>query len=278
MTAGPRHPRLGADVRIAAALGQQQNPQTGGRPEGRCQQRGVRGGKVGDSCDAEPDKLFGGFGPDTPERIDLAVAHHRHPVGLGEREDACRFAEAGGHLCALLVVADADRTRQSGACSDDLADLLGQLDRVLRVVEFGADIGLVPAPDLDRVADIAQQSHHLLRRVVIGIGVQGQEYRVRAFASRRAQRHACVDAVLAGRIRRARHDLSRLGGIAVAADDDRQPGEFGIAPYFDRSLELVKVDVQDPVSHVPQSLRAKLSHLSPRDSSVSPRSVSWWCT
>ncbi len=70
-------------------------------------------------------------------------------------------------------------------------------------------------------------------------------------------------------------------GIAVAADDDRQAREFGVPAHFDRSLELVEVDVQVTASraligrHVPQSLRAKLSHLSPRVSSVSPRSVSW---
>ena len=56
-------------------------------------------------------------------------------------------------------------------------------------------------------------------------------------------------------------------GIAVAADDDRQPDEFGVAPQFDRGQELVEVDVQDPsrgAHRVPQSLRATLSHASPR--------------
>ena len=36
-------------------------------------------------------------------------------------------------------------------------------------------------------------------------------------------------------------------GIAVAADDDGQAVEFGVAAHFDRGLELVEVDVQDPV-------------------------------
>ena len=55
--------------------------------------------------------------------------------------------------------------------------------------------------------------------------------------------------------------------------------EFGIAPQLDRGLELVEVDVQDPASaHRPQSLRARLSHASPRLFSVWPPSVSWWCT
>ena len=74
---------------------------------------------------------------------------------------APRLAEPGGDLGALLVVADADRTRQAGPGRDHLADLLRQLDRVVGIVEFGADIGLVPAPDLDRMAEIAQQAHHL---------------------------------------------------------------------------------------------------------------------
>ena len=40
--------------------------------------------------------------------------------------------------------------------------------------------------------------------------------------------------------------LSRLGRVAVAADDDGQALEFGVAPHFNRGLELVQVDVQHP--------------------------------
>ena len=116
-------------------------------------------------------------------------------------------------------------------------------------------IGFVPAPDLDRVAEIAQQAHHLFGGFVVGVGVQRQEYRVGAFACRRAQRHPGVHTEFACRIRRAGDDLPRLGGIAVAADDDRQAREFGVPPHFDRSLELVEVDVQDPVDgHVATEL------------------------
>ena len=126
------------------------------------------------------------------------------------------------------------------------------------------------------MAEVAQQAHHLFGRGVVGGRVRRQEYRVGAFARGGAQRHPGVHAEFAGRIRRARDDLPRLGRIAVAADDDGQAHEFGIPAHFDRGLELVEVDVQDPAwRHVPQSLRAKLSHLSPRESSVSPRSVSW---
>ena len=171
------------------------------------------------------------------------------------------LAEPGGHLGALLVVADADRARQAGSGRDDLADLFGQLDRVLDV---GSDVGLVPAPHLDGVAEVAQQAHHLFGGFVVGGRVQRQENRVGAFACRRAQRHPGVHTEFARRIGRARDDLARLGGIAVAADDDRQAREFGVPPHLDRGLELVKVDVQDPSDgHVPQSLRATLSHLSP---------------
>ena len=37
------------------------------------------------------------------------------------------------------------------------------------------------------------------------------------------------------------------GGVAVAADDDRPPGQLGAAQQFDGRDELVQVDVQDPV-------------------------------
>jgi hypothetical protein len=90
---------------------------------------------------------------------------------------------------------------------------------------------------------VAQLAHDLFGRLVVSIGVQRQENCAGAFACRRAQRHPGVHTARTRRIRRACHDLSRLGGITVSAHDDREPGEFGIAPYFDRGLELVKVDV-----------------------------------
>ena len=62
------------------------------------------------------------------------------------------------------------------------------------------------------------------------------------------------------RIRRAGDDLARFVRIAVAADDDGQSGEVGVASHLDSGLELVEVDVQDPATAlaviVPQSLRA----------------------
>ena len=96
------------------------------------------------------------------------------------------------------------------------------------------------------MAEIAQQAHHLFGRPVVGVGVQRKERRVGAFAGRGAQRHAGMHTELARRIGRARDDLAGLVRVAVAADNDRQAGEFGVATNFDRSLELVEVDVQDP--------------------------------
>ncbi len=143
-------------------------------------------------------------------------------------------------------------------------------------VDVGAQIRLVPAPHLDRMAEIAQQIHHLLGRLVVGVGVQRQKRRVRALAGRGAQRHAGVHTALARRVGRARDDLAGLARVAVAADNDWQAGKFGIAAHFDRSLELVEVDVQHPAGcHAPQSLRATPSQASPSSSSVRPRSVSW---
>ena len=140
------------------------------------------------------------------------------------------------------------------------------------------DIGLVPSPHLDRMAEVAEQAHHLLGGLVVGAGVRGQERRVRTSARGGAQRHPGMHAELASRIRRARDDFARFGRIAVAADDDRQPGQFGVAAHFDGGQKLVEVDVQHPLGHVPQSLRANVSHASPRESMVWPPSVSWWWT
>jgi hypothetical protein len=55
-----------------------------------------------------------------------------------------------------------------------------------RVLDVGADVGLVPAPHLDGVTEVAQQGHHFFGRFVIGCGIERQECRVRALAGRRA--------------------------------------------------------------------------------------------
>ena len=75
-------------------------------------------------------------------------------------------------------------------------------------------------------------------------------------------------AELAGLIRGAGDDLARFVRIAVAADDDRQPGQFGVPAQLDRRQELVEVDVQDPAAaqalrSPPAELARQLSHASP---------------
>ncbi len=243
MAARARHPRLGADVTVAAALGQQQNPQPCRRAECRREQRGIGGGEVCDGGNAHAGKLFGGLRADAPQGVDLAIAHHRHPVLVGELIDAGRFAETGGDLGALFVVADADRTRQLRCARDDFADLLGEGDRT---VDVGAEVGLVPAPHLDGVTEIAQHRHHAFGRFVVGGRIEGQERRIRALAGRGAQRHACVHTETARGVGRARDHLARFVGVAVAADNDWQTGQFGPAAHFDSGLKLIEVDVQDP--------------------------------
>ena len=87
-----------------------------------------------------------------------------------------------------------------------------------------------------------------------------------------------MDAVGTCLVGGTRDHLARLGRVAATADDDRQAGEFGMALQLDRGEESVDVDVQDPRSagggHVPQSLRATVSHASPRSARLRPRSVS----
>ena len=280
MAARPRYPRLGTHCGITTTLGQQQDPQTGGRPERRGEKRWVGCGEVGDGGDAQRGKPFGGLRTDAPERVDAAVTHHRHPVLLGEREDARGFAESGGDLGALLVVADAHRTRQPRLGGDDGADAFGQLEGVGHV---GTQVGLVPAPHLQRVAQVAQQSHHLFGRFVVGVRVGRQERGVRAAARRGAQRHAGMHAELPRLVRSARDDLAWFGRITAAPDDHRQSDEFGVAPQFDRREELVEVDVQDPrvvgsARHCPHSLRANDSHASPCASRLRSRSLTWCAT
>ena len=143
----------------------------------------------------------------------------------------------------------------------------------------GTDVGLVPAPDLHRVAEVAQHPHHLIGGLVVGGWVRGQKRRIRAAPRRAAQRHSGVHAELARLIGRARHDLARLGRIAAAADDHRQADEFGVAAQLNGGQELIEVHVQDPVAglgraHFPHSLRATLSQASPSVSRVRPRSTS----
>lgn len=122
------------------------------------------------------------------------------------------------------------------------------------------------------MAEVAQQAHHLFGGLVIGVGVQRQERRVGALARRGAKRHPGVHAERPRRIRRAGDDLPGLVRITVAADDDRQSGELRVPSDLDRGLELIEVDVQNPAGthrgQVPQTLRAKVSHASPRRLSV----------
>ena len=276
MAAGAWNPRLGAHRLVAATLGEQQQPQPGARPEPRGQQFGIGVGQLADRADVQGGKLFGGLGADPPQGVDRAVAHHRHPVGVGQGVDAVGFGESGRHLGALLVVADAHRGGQPGHGGDLRADGLGQRRRV---GEPGADVGLVPAPDLHRMAQIPQHAHHLDGGGVVGCRVGGQERRVRAAARGAAQRHPGMDAERAGLIGGTRHHLARFGGIATTADDDRQAHEFGVATQFDGGQELVEVHVQDPVTvHFPHSLRATLSQASPSPSRVRSRSTSWRVT
>ncbi len=133
----------------------------------------VRGRQVCDGGDTQGGKLFRRLGPDTPEGVDRAVAHHGHPVGVGELVHAGRLAETGGHFGALLVVADADRTGQPGLGGDHRTDPLGQVERI---VHGGSEVRLVPAPPhLEGMAEITQQAHHLFGGLVVGGRIRRQE-------------------------------------------------------------------------------------------------------
>ncbi|BCO53386.1 hypothetical protein MINTM003_38270 [Mycobacterium paraintracellulare] len=121
------------------------------------------------------------------------------------------------------------------------------------------------------MSQIPQQAHDFTGRRVVGGRVGGEEGRIRAAAGRRAQWHARPHTEFPGLVGGAGDDLARFAGITAAADDDGQPGQFGATAQLDRRQELVEVHVQDPVAcrrghadvHLPQSLRAKLSHASP---------------
>ena len=165
------------------------------------------------------------------------------------------LGEPGGHLGPLLGVADADRAGQRGVGEHRRPQLVGQPGRI---VDPGPDEGLVPPPDLDRVAEAAQYLHHLPRRGVIRGVVGGQEHRVRALAERGPQRHARVHPERPGFIGRGRHHLPTLGRIAGAADHNRQPAELGTSTDLHRRHVLVEVDVQQP----PTGIRCRRGHRS----------------
>jgi len=153
-------------------------------------------GEVCDGGNAHACKLFGGLGADAPQGVDLAIAHHHHPVLVGELVNPCRLAEPGGDLGALFVVADADRTRQFRPARDDFADLPCKLDGF---VDVRAEVGLVPAPHLDGVTEVAQQGHHLFGGFVVGGRIEGQERRIRALAAAvRSGIPACTPNLRAG--------------------------------------------------------------------------------
>ena len=64
---------------------------------------GVGGGEVGDGGDTQSGKLFGGLRADAPQSVDLAVAHHRHPVGFGELIDALGLPNPVATLARCLL-------------------------------------------------------------------------------------------------------------------------------------------------------------------------------
>ena len=153
MAAGARHPRLGADVGVAAALGEQQQPQPGARAEGR------RSAARASLCASSPDggypqggKLFRGLRTHPPERVDRAVGHQRHPVGVGERNTPAGFAKPVATLARCLL--SLMPTEQDSPVSE------ATTVRICSATSAGSparqpDVRLVPAPHLDRVSQVA---------------------------------------------------------------------------------------------------------------------------
>jgi hypothetical protein len=217
-------------------------------------------------------QLARGLGADAPQRLGRPVTHHLVPAVDGQPEHAGRLAELGGDLGPEQVVPDPDRAGQLGLGEHRALDRTGQR---LRVVGDGAEEGLVPAHHLDRgarhlgVDERAQHVHHPLRGRLVGRVVRGQEDRVRAPLGRGAQRHARAHPELAGLVGRGGHDGAQ-GGVALAADHDRPPGQLRAAQDLDRGQELVEVDVQDPVG---RRHRVIVGHPSGRSSTPDGRSA-----
>ena len=111
----------------------------------------------------------------------------------------------------------------------------------------GAEERLVPPQHLDHDGQRAQGGHHLGGGGVVG-RVVGREGTPRRGNVARAviERHARVHAEGACLVGRGGHHLARPGGVTVAADDHRPPGELGPAPHLHGREELVEVHVQDP--------------------------------
>lgn len=163
---------------------------------------------------------------------------------------------------------------------------MGKSDGPLETGHPGTHIGLVPAPYLDWVAKVAQHFHHPVGDRLVGGRVGREEDGCRAPARGEAQGHARVHAELTRFVGRAGDDLAGFGRVPATADDHRQSDKFGVALQLHRREELVEVDVQNPAFlgwpagfvHVPQSLRANISQLSPSSRRVRPRSAISWCT
>ena len=220
MAARARHPRFGADVGVAAALGQQQDPQPGRRPE--CRQSAPwhrwRPGRRRSRCPSR--QAFwrsSGRRPRVRRRARSPItAIQLASVSSVDSCRACRSPVATLARCLLSLIPTEQDSPVSAAMTVRIR--LGQLDRVRSTVARRHRPRPNPTPRAGgrgRAAGPSPVRTPRRRRSVS----EWQERRVRALAGGGAQRHTGVHPELPRRIRRACDDLARFGRVAVAADD-----------------------------------------------------------
>ena len=216
---------------------------------------------------------LGQLAADAPQGVGRLVAEDVEPGVVGEPEDPGRLAEIGGQLGLQRVLPDADAALERGRVAHPVLHLARQS---LGVVGVGPEERLVPAEHVDRHAERAQRRHHLGRRRVVRLLVDGQEDGVRCPPGGGAQRDPGVHAERPRLVGGGAHDTA-LGGVAVTADHDGQAAQLRSPQDLDGRDELVEVDVQDPAQRVrPRRVRTrKVRDGSPGSSSRGGRGR--WC-
>ncbi len=108
------HPRLVGDARAAYPAAQHDEPRTHRRAEAPSHPLDVGGCQLANRADLQFGELARRLGSDAPQCLRPPIAHDFQPVLRRQSVAPCRLGERTRRLGPQLVVADADRTVQSG--------------------------------------------------------------------------------------------------------------------------------------------------------------------
>ena len=161
----------------------------------------------------------------------------------GEDDEAARLLGVGGDLGDQLVRADPDRGVEVQLVADPADEVAHPGDGIghLREVE----VRLVERERLERHAELADQRHHLARRLAVVGEVGRQPVGVRAQPPRPRRRHRRADAELPRLVRGGGDHRARPG----AGHDHRLADQLRVPQKLDRHVERVHVEMGDRAGH-----------------------------